>query len=75
MPIESFSKKEQKLLLNELEESKNAKEEITTYTEMIYRNPVKNVVQYNKEKTEYISEKEELDQMQYVIKTQILANG
>ncbi len=74
MPIESLSKMQRQVLTEELEKIKNTIDDITIYSETMYRNPVKNVVQYNKEKTQYVSEEAvaQMDMPTYTIKTQIL---
>lgn len=61
LPLESFTRKERRLItkyLDEYEEDKNQKE---VYTESIYKRPIKNVIDYNKEKNPvdiYIQESE-----------------
>lgn len=61
LPLESFTRKERKLItkyLDEYVEDTNQKE---IYTELIYKRPIKNVIDYNKEKSPediYIQESE-----------------
>lgn len=61
LPLESFTRKERKLILkylNEYVEDENQKE---IYTESIYKRPIKNVIDYNKERNPvdiYIQESE-----------------
>ena len=49
LPIESFNKKDRKLILEYLNTSEKSKDLTQTYTESIYKRPIKNVVEYNKE--------------------------
>ncbi len=69
IPMESLNKSQRNLLNNELNKIKDITQNKTTYSENIYLNPIKNIVRYNKEKLEYVSDKieEKLE-----IKTQIL---
>ena len=64
--METLSKNQKKLLQEELEKRKNTVEYTTTYPETMYRNPVKNIIRYDKEKV-----LEKVDDS-YEIKTQIL---
>ena len=58
IPLETFNKKERKLIQNYLDESIIDLNSTETYTESLYKRPIKNIIQYNKEKTEdiYIQE-------------------
>lgn len=57
IPMESLSKHQKNLLMQELQKNMLKPEEVTVLSEVLYHNPIKNVVQYNKEKTVYVSEK------------------
>ena len=50
LPLESFNRKERKLISNYLDEYVIDIGESETYTESIYKRPIKNVIEYNKEK-------------------------
>lgn len=59
LPLESFNKKERKLILKYLDESMFDTTETETYVDSIYKKPVKNIVEYNKEdanQEEYMQE-------------------
>ena len=58
LPQEAFSKNEQKIIKKYTNETIYFSPDIETYTESIYKNPVKKIVAYNREKTEplYIQE-------------------
>ncbi len=58
LPQEAFSKSEQKIIKKYTNETIYFSPDIETYTESIYKNPVKKIVAYNREKTEllYIQE-------------------
>ena len=58
LPQEAFSKKEQKIIKKYINETIYFSPNIETYTESIYKNPVKKIVAYNREKKEqeYIQE-------------------
>lgn len=60
LPLESFNRKDRKLISNYLEEFVVDINQTETYTESIYKRPIKNLIDYNKEKTEeeYIQETE-----------------
>jgi len=60
LPLESFNRKERKLIQNYLDEFVVDINQTETYTEAIYKRPIKNVIEYNKEKAEdtYIQETE-----------------
>ena len=63
LPIESFHRKERKIISQYLDEYVVNIDKTETYTEAIYRRPIKNVVEYNKEtaqeiKDEYVKETE-----------------
>lgn len=64
LPIESFNRKERKLIEKYLDEYILDIGSTETYTESIYKRPIKNVVEYNKEKVqeqnidEYVQETE-----------------
>lgn len=66
LPIESFNKKERKLISDYLDEYVIDINQTETYTESIYKRPIKNVIEYNKEQVEspYIqeTEKERMEQ-------------
>ena len=69
---ESLNKMQRALLENELEKTKNIKENITIYSENMYRNPIKNIVKYDKEVKENVFKVEENN---YKVKCQILSLG
>jgi hypothetical protein len=48
IPLSSYSKKERKMIEEYLAENKNSKNE-NTYQEGIYKKPVKNIIEYNKQ--------------------------
>lgn len=50
LPIESFSRAERKLISQYIDEYVIDLNENDTYTEAIYKRPIKNVIEYNKEK-------------------------
>ena len=52
LPIESFTRKERKLIEEYMNEYVVDIGSTETYTESIYKRPIKNVVEYNKEKIE-----------------------
>lgn len=52
LPIESFNRKERKLILEYIDEFVLDVNQTETYTESIYKRPIKNVIEYNKEKVE-----------------------
>lgn len=58
LPEESFSKNEKRIIQKYINETIYFSPDIETYTECIYKNPVKKIIDYNKEKkeTEYIQE-------------------
>lgn len=61
MPLESFTRKERKLILKYLDEYVEDKNQKEIYTESIYKRPIKNVIDYNKERNPhdiYIQESE-----------------
>ena len=60
LPLESFNKKDRRLISNYLDEFVVDINQTETYTESIYKRPIKNLIDYNKEKTEeeYIQETE-----------------
>lgn len=64
LPIQSFSRKEKKIIDRYLDEYVLDIGNVETYTETIYRRPIKNVVEYDKEKiqnqniNEYVQETE-----------------
>lgn len=62
IPIESFNKKERQLILKYLEEYEDSKDLTETYIESMYKRPIKNVVEYNKEKVEVNDEKQHTDE-------------
>lgn len=62
IPIESFNKKERQLILEYLEEYEDNKDLTETYIESMYKRPIKNVVEYNKEKVEVNEEKQHTDE-------------
>lgn len=51
LPLESFNRKERKLIEKYLDEHVIDMNETETYTESIYKRPIKNVIEYNKEKS------------------------
>ena len=55
-PLESFSKKQRQILLEELEKEQWNKQEVQTYSEAMYKSSIKNLVQYHQEKAQYVSE-------------------
>ena len=52
LPIEYFSKKEKKIIKQYINENIYFKPDIETYSENIYKNPVKKILDYNREKKE-----------------------
>ena len=60
LPIESFTKKEKELIKKYINETIYFKPDIEIYSESIYKNPVKKILAYNKEKKEpeYVQETE-----------------
>ena len=60
LPIEYFNKKERKLIKDYINETIYFSPDIELYTESIYKNPVKKILDYNKERKEleYVSETE-----------------
>lgn len=62
IPIESFNKKDRKIILEYLEESQESKDLTQTYIESIYKRPIKNVVEYNKEKVEEYGEEQNIEE-------------
>lgn len=58
LPEEAFTSKERKLIRNYVNENIYFKPDIETYSEAIYKNPVKKIVDYNREKRqeEYVPE-------------------
>ena len=61
IPLESYTKREKKIILEYLEQEKTNK--IEKYSEPMYRNPIKNVIQYNRNQTGYVTQ-EQLDKVQ-----------
>lgn len=60
LPIESFNKKERKLISDYLDEFVIDLGSTETYTESIYKKPIKNVIDYNKEKNSNYTEEQEV---------------
>ena len=60
LPIEAFSKKERDIIKSYINETIYFKPDIEIYTESIYKNPVKKILAYNKERREpeYVQETE-----------------
>ena len=60
LPDEAFSRKEQKIIRQYINENIYFKPDIEKYSESIYRNPVKKIVAYNKERKgpQYVPETE-----------------
>lgn len=58
LPLEYFTRKEKKIINNYINENIYFKPDIEIYTESIYKNPVKKIVDYNKEKKheQYVQE-------------------
>ena len=52
LPIEYFSRKERKMIKQYINENIYFKADIETYSENIYKNPVKKILDYNREKKE-----------------------
>ncbi len=59
IPLETFSKKERKLIQKYLDEYVVDISKKETYTESIYKRPIKNVLEYNREKKEEDDEDKE----------------
>lgn len=55
-PLESFNKKQRQILIEELEKEQLSKPEVQTYSEAMYKSPIKNLVQYHQEKMQFVSE-------------------
>lgn len=58
IPLESFNRKEKKLIQDYIDTSVLDLNEMETYTESIYKRPIKNVIEYNREKTQSNEEEE-----------------
>ncbi len=60
MPLEYFTRNEKKIINNYINENIYFKPDTEKYTEAIYKNPVKKILDYNKEKKEnqYVQESE-----------------
>ena len=60
LPIEAFNKKEKEIIKSYINETIYFKPDIEIYTESIYKNPVKKILAYNKERREpeYVQETE-----------------
>jgi len=58
IPLESFNRKERKLILDYLDEFVMDMNATEIYTESIYKRPIKNVIEYNREKTQSNEEEE-----------------
>lgn len=50
LPVESFNRKERNIIKRYIEHTAFMEEDIEVYTEPIYKRPIKNLVDYNKEK-------------------------
>ncbi len=62
LPYEAFTKNEKKIIKSYINENIYFKPDIEIYSESIYKNPVKKIVDYNKERREeYIQEKQDSD--------------
>lgn len=55
-PIESYTKRERQIIMQYLQQEVIHPSRIKIYTEPMYRNPIKNVVQYNREQSEFITQ-------------------
>ena len=64
LPLESFNRKERKLISDYLDEYVVDINNTETYTESIYKRPIKNVVAYNKEKTQVQNLDEDIQETQ-----------
>lgn len=51
IPLESFVKKDRKLIQEYLEENQLKEQDIEVYSESIYKRPIKNMVDYNRQNT------------------------
>lgn len=69
LPIEYFSRKERKIIKQYINENIYFKPDIDTYSENMYKNPVKKILDYNREKKEPVFFTEtELQQMERTAK-------
>lgn len=74
VPLESFNRKERKLIQSYLDDEVLDLNITETYEESIYKRPIKNVIEYNKERTQEIyiqedkSKKKENEQYTYIRK-------
>ncbi len=60
LPLDYYTRKEKKIINNYINENIYFKPDVEVYTESIYKNPVKKIVDYNKEKQQeqYVQESE-----------------
>lgn len=72
LPLESYSKQDQKLILQYIKEANQRKVEKKEYEEAMYCRPVKNVIQYDREPPKYIAVKALEEPKEENIKNQIL---
>lgn len=56
LPLESYTKKERQIILQYMQQEAIKPHKVQIYTEPMYRNQIKNVVQYNREKSEFITQ-------------------
>lgn len=62
IPMESYTKQEKQIILQYIEQEEAKPSKVKTYSEPMYRNPIKNVVQYNRERPEFVTQ-EQLEQV------------
>lgn len=58
IPLESFNRKERKLIQDYIDTSVVDLNEMEVYTESIYKRPIKNVIEYNREKVQLSDEEQ-----------------
>lgn len=68
IPLESYTKKERQIILQYLEEEKINPPKIQVYTEPMYRNQIRNVVQYNCERVQFKAPAREKETVRKVTK-------
>lgn len=72
LPLESFNRKERKLIQNYINESVIDVSKVEKYTESIYKKPVKNTIDYDKENNRKLTYDEKVEAQRDAVKSQIL---
>ena len=72
LPIESFNRKERKLIQSYINESVIDISKVEKYTESIYKKPVKNTIDYDKENNKRLTYSEQIEAQRDAVKSQIL---